>query len=96
MVQGKYRALQEHDPLGCAHHHQPRTGPRRALGIVRLCPAGGGEDRLRAALREKLDPQKLDGIISMHLIESDPALSRPLTDNPSASSPGAGRLVCAD
>jgi hypothetical protein len=65
-------------------------GRGAALGIVRLRPANGGEDRLRAALREKLDPQKLDGIISMHLIESDPALSRPLTDNPSGSSPGAG------
>jgi hypothetical protein len=32
----------------------------------------------------------LDGIISMHLIESDPVLSKPLTDNPSASEPGAG------
>jgi hypothetical protein len=45
---------------------------------------------LRAALREKLDPQKHDGIISMHLIESDAALSRPLTDNPLGASPGAG------
>ena len=45
---------------------------------------------MRTALREKLDPGKLDGIISMHLIESDPALSKPLTDNPSASYPGAG------
>jgi hypothetical protein len=26
----------------------------------------------------------------MHLMESDPALSKPLTDNPSASDPGAG------
>ena len=26
----------------------------------------------------------------MHLIESDPVLSKPLTDNPEASSPGAG------
>jgi hypothetical protein len=65
-------------------------GRGAALGIVRLRPANGGEDRLRAALREKLDPKKLDGIISMHLIESDPALSRPLTDSPSGSSPGAG------
>ena len=65
-------------------------GRGAALGIMRLRPASGGEDRLRAALREKLDPQKLDGIISMHLIESDPALSKPLTDNPSGSHPGAG------
>jgi hypothetical protein len=35
---------------------------------------------LRAALRKQFDPAKLDGIISMHLIESDPALSKPITD----------------
>ena len=38
----------------------------------------------------QLDPSNLDGIISMHLIESDPALSRPITDDPSAPNPGAG------
>jgi hypothetical protein len=67
-------------------------GPGRgaALGIIRFRPLAGGEDRLRAALREKLDPEKLDGIISMHLIESDPALSKPITENPSSSSLGAG------
>ena len=48
-------------------------GRGAALGIVRLRPPEGGEDRLRAALQEQLDPAKLDGIISMHLIESDPA-----------------------
>src|SRR6266853_1757113 len=65
-------------------------GRGAALGIVRLRPATGGEDRLRTALREKLAPEKLDGIISMHLIESDPALSRPITDDPAAPNPGAG------
>src|SRR6201981_2508880 len=60
-------------------------GRGAALGILRLRPINGSEDKLRAALREKLEPGKLDGIISMHLIESDPALSKPLTDNPSAS-----------
>jgi hypothetical protein len=65
-------------------------GRGAALGIVRLRPAAGGADTLRAALREQLDPQNLDGIISMHLLESDPALSRPITDDPSASNPGAG------
>jgi hypothetical protein len=65
-------------------------GRGAALGIVRIRPASGSEDKLRTALREKLDPGKLDGIISMHLMESDPALSKPLTDNPSASDPGAG------
>jgi hypothetical protein len=66
------------------------TGRGAALGIVRLRPPSGGEDRLRAALQEQLDPAGLDGIISMHLIESDPALSKPITDNPSAANPGAG------
>jgi hypothetical protein len=66
------------------------TGRGAVLGIVRLRPSAGGEDRLRAALRDALDPDALDGIISMHLMESDPVLSKPLTDNPSASDPGAG------
>jgi hypothetical protein len=65
------------------------TGRGAALGIVRLRPADG-EDKLRAALREQLDPAELDGIISMHLIENDPALSKPITDDPSAPNPGAG------
>ena len=61
-----------------------------ALGIIRLRPSAGREDRLRAALRETLDPEHLDGIISIHLIESDPALSKPITADTSASNPGAG------
>src|ERR1700736_5650084 len=55
-------------------------GRGAVLGIVRLRPTAGGEESLRAALRDALDPQSLDGIISMHLIENDPALSKPLTD----------------
>lgn len=66
------------------------TGRGSALGIVRLRPAAGGEEGLRALLREKLDPGASDRIISMHLIESDPALSRPITNDPSVSNPGAG------
>jgi len=64
-------------------------GRGAALGILRLRPSAGGEDRLRAAVRERLDPERLDGIISMHLIESDPTLSKPITDDPSAPNPGA-------
>lgn len=63
------------------------VGRGAVLGIIRLRPAGG-EDKLRVALREQLDPAELDGIISMHLLENDPALSKPLTDN--ASMAGAG------
>ena len=65
-------------------------GRGAALGIIRLRPAAGSHDRLRATLRERLDPDRLDGIIAMHLIESDPALSKPLTDDPPVSDPGAG------
>jgi hypothetical protein len=66
------------------------TGRGAALGIIRLRPPSGGAEKLRATLREHLDPAKLDGIISMHLIESDPALSKPITDDPNAPNPGAG------
>jgi len=65
-------------------------GRGAALGILRLRPAAGSEDKLRTALLEKLDPAMSDGIISMHLLESDPALSKPITDNPSVTAPGAG------
>jgi hypothetical protein len=65
-------------------------GRGAALGIIRLRPAADGRDKLRAALRDALDQERLDGIISMHLIESDPALSRPITDGPSVPNPGAG------
>ena len=66
------------------------TGRGAALSIIRLRPSTGAEDTLRNALREQLDPTKLDGIISMHLLENDPALSRPITDDPAAPNPGAG------
>ncbi|MDO9564593.1 MAG: hypothetical protein Q7J60_23475 [Bradyrhizobium sp.] len=63
-------------------------GRGAALGIVRLRPSD--KDRLRTALRNQLEPGKLDGIVSMHLLESDPSLSRPITDDPSGPNPGAG------
>jgi hypothetical protein len=63
-------------------------GRGAVLGIIRLRPVAGNEDGLRAALRDALDPKPLDGIISMHLIESDPRLSKPLTDDVSGA--GAG------
>src|SRR5438477_11484775 len=65
-------------------------GRGAALGIVRFRPPAGGEARLRAALDEHLNPKKLDGIISVHLLESDAVLSRPVTDDPSAPNPGFG------
>ena len=65
-------------------------GRGAALGIIRLRPAAGSQNKLRAALGEKFDPEKFDGIISMHLIEGDPLLSKPITDDPPVSDPGAG------
>jgi hypothetical protein len=65
-------------------------GRGAALGIIRLRPVAGSEDTSRAALREKLDPEKRDGIVAMHLIESDRALSKPITDDPKVSDPGSG------
>jgi hypothetical protein len=66
------------------------TGRGAVLGIIRLRPPAGGADKLRTALRDQLDPAKLDGIISMHLLENDPALSKPITDDATAPNPGAG------
>jgi len=65
------------------------TGRGAALGIVRLRPHAGKEVALRAALQEKLDPAGIDGIISMHLIESDAKLSGPTTEIPAAGGAGA-------
>jgi hypothetical protein len=55
-------------------------GRGAVLGIVRLRPQAGGEASLRATLTERLDPATLDGIVSMHLIESDPSLSGPTAE----------------
>jgi hypothetical protein len=66
------------------------TGRGSALGIIRLRPSAGSHDKLRTALRDQLDPAKIDGIISMHLLENDPALSKPITDDAAAPNPGAG------
>src|SRR6202012_3003977 len=60
-----------------------------ALGIIRLRPIAGSEEKLRDTLQEQLDPQKLDGIISMHVIESDPLLSKSLTEDAARPNPGA-------
>ncbi|WP_346295242.1 hypothetical protein LRC39_18640 [Rhodopseudomonas sp. P1] len=64
-------------------------GRGAVLGLVRIRPVASQEDALRTGLSAKLDPLPLDGIISMHLLENDPALSRPLTDPPGVTSPGA-------
>jgi len=60
-------------------------GRGAVLGIIRLRPKGGNEAQLRDALDRAFDPTSFDGVISMHLIESDPALSKPLTSDPAVS-----------
>ena len=64
-------------------------GRGAALGLVRIRPPESGADALRQAIKALLDPGTLDGIISMHLMESDPRLSKPLTDDPAAPNPAA-------
>lgn len=59
-----------------------------ALGVVSLRPGAAAGDALRAKVNGLLDPGTLSGIIAMHLVESDPALSQNLTD-PGAANPGA-------
>lgn len=64
-------------------------GRGAALGIIRLRPSAGGEAKLRSVLEEQLDPARLDRIISMHVIESDPLLSKSLTEDAARPNPGA-------
>lgn len=65
------------------------TGRGTALGLIRLRPEVASAHQLRSALWDKLDPAPLDGIISMHLIESDAVLSGPTAEIPAAASAGA-------
>jgi hypothetical protein len=64
-------------------------GRGAVLGVVRLRPGAEDGKALRTRLREFLDPGMLPGIISMHLIESDPELSTNL-NKPDEPNPGAG------
>jgi hypothetical protein len=65
-------------------------GRGATLGLIRIRPSTGSSESLRSQLQDKLDPHGLDGIISMHLVESDPVLSRPITNDLSAPDPGSG------
>ena len=63
-------------------------GRGSALAVMRLRPAAGTQEQLRVKMRALLDPGMLPGIISLHLIESDPQLSKSLTE-PDKPNPGA-------
>ena len=72
------------------------VGRGAKLGIARLRPQAGRESALRAELTAKLDPADLDGIISMHLLESDARLSGPTSEIPAAGSGAADWFVLID
>lgn len=61
-------------------------GRGAVLGIIRFRPTNA--EKLHAFLAPQLDPEMLEGGISMHLLESDPDLSKSLTDD--GPNPGAG------
>jgi hypothetical protein len=71
-------------------------GRGAVLGIVRLRADAGSEEALRKALGERIDAMALDGIISMHLIESDAKLSGPTAEIPSASASAGDWYVLID
>ncbi|MDD1536957.1 MULTISPECIES: DUF4286 family protein [unclassified Bradyrhizobium] len=65
------------------------TGRGAALGLVRLRPTPDNAAAWRDALQEKLAPDKRDGIISMHLLESEPELSGAKAGIPATANEGA-------
>jgi hypothetical protein len=69
------------------------VGRGSKLGIVRLRPAAGKEEALRSELKTRLDVDGLDGIISMHLLESDAKLSGPTAEIPAAGGGGAADWI---
>ncbi|RXH25890.1 MULTISPECIES: DUF4286 family protein [Bradyrhizobium] len=65
------------------------TGRGVALGVVRLRPRADNAGAWRDALQDKLAPDRHDGIISMHLLESEPELSGTTAEIPAARNEGA-------
>jgi hypothetical protein len=63
-------------------------GRGAAMAVIRIRPNLDQAQTLRQQLDKQLDPGDLPNIISMHLIESDPALSKSLTE-PEKPNPGA-------
>lgn len=64
-------------------------GRGAVLGLFRLRPRADAAGALRDTLVAALAPGDLAGILSMHLLEADPALSISLTE-PDKADPGAG------
>jgi hypothetical protein len=72
------------------------NGRGAAVGVIRLRPSKASEESLRSFLRDAFDPKPFDGVISMHLIENDPALSGPTAGIPSASTGSGDWFVLID
>ena len=72
------------------------TGRGAALGFLRLRPEGGA-DGLAEAIGERIGAAlDLDGVLSVHVLASDPDLSKPLTDNPDAAAGARDWYVLID
>lgn len=65
------------------------TGRGAALGVVRLRPTRDDAIAWRGALQEKLAPERYDGVISMHLLESESELSGATAGIPATRNEGA-------
>ncbi|TCU72361.1 hypothetical protein EDE08_105221 [Bradyrhizobium sp. R2.2-H] len=65
------------------------TGRGAALGLVRLRPTPDNAASWRDALQDRLMPETRDGIISMHLLESEPELSGATAGIPATANEGA-------
>ncbi|MDN4999703.1 DUF4286 family protein [Bradyrhizobium sp. GCM10027634] len=65
------------------------SGRGAALGLVRLRPHPDNASAWRDALQEKLAPETCEGIISMHLLESESELSGATPEIPAVRNEGA-------
>jgi hypothetical protein len=78
------------DPQRAIAHVAASYGQGRgsALAMIRIRPSRAGADVLRRAIQDRLSALvDLDGIISAHLLESNPELSKPLgADRPPVGS----------
>lgn len=64
------------------------TGRGAALGVVRLRPTPDNAASWRDALQDRLTLDEQDGIVSMHLLESEPELSGATAELPAARNEG--------
>jgi hypothetical protein len=99
-----YRAVLQKQTAWSLHHINKFRNGYRAIGrisassgrgrgsalfVARIRPTAGSESALRAAIGNRIAGLiDRDGVISAHLVESDPQLSKPLTET--VPPPGAG------